>query len=338
VRQRSGYGSFGTVVQARDRLTGEVVAIKVLHKMEGLHQDALHEQRVYETLVAGCSPRISLFAQVLQSGTFKGFPCTVFDFCEATLFELLVSGEGMMPLPPFHLREIALQIIQGVEYLHSLGIIHTDIKPDNIALRRAETVKVQQLDEKGIFREQRLLVSTAICIIDLGGAVTFAQASAAERPISARMYRAPEVICGLRWSYGIDTYAVGCVIAELCLVKNLFPPEMTSTGEHLALVERIVGRFPRDFAKVVEAVKPGSFRIGSSVSVNFPPRGLPSKKEEYSDAMRRLSAARPFSTLIYDVDLVDLLKKLMIPDPAKRCALGAAARHVYFDKLNWRGQ
>ncbi|KAI9057435.1 kinase-like protein [Trametes sanguinea] len=302
VQRKAGFGSFGTVVQAQDVLTGTLVAVKMLHNIIGLHQDIHREERVYESLAGGCNPRISLFAQVLHSGTHQGFHCTVFEYCDATLFDLIEAGGELMPLPVYHVREMALQIIRGVQYLHSLGIIHTDIKPDNIAIRRADTAVVQRLDETGAFRSKKVLVCTALCIIDLGGAITFSEALVAKGLVCARMYRAPEVILGMRWSHGVDTYAIGCVIAELCLACNLFDPAIESDSEHLAMVERVVGRFPEEFARAVEITRPGTF-------------------------------SQDARTLIYDAALVDLLKKMMMPDPARRCALGSAERHVYFDKV-----
>lgn len=59
VHRLLGFGSFGSVVLAEHVLTGERVAVKVLHRVRGLHRDYHNESRVYETLVAGCSPRIS---------------------------------------------------------------------------------------------------------------------------------------------------------------------------------------------------------------------------------------------------------------------------------------
>ena len=56
VRGLLGFGSFGTVVAAEDNITGRAVAVKLLHK--GTDQDERMEERVYEMLVAGCSPSL----------------------------------------------------------------------------------------------------------------------------------------------------------------------------------------------------------------------------------------------------------------------------------------
>lgn len=121
--------------------------------------------------------------------------------------------------------------------------------------------------------------------------------------ICAQRYQPPEVLvgksscsaisvysthlrAGLQWSYGVDTYAVGCVIAELCLLSNLFPPEIASIREHLAIIERALGRFPLEFASVVEKHRPGTFLISTtSTSVIFPATDVTTGGAEYTAAI-----------------------------------------------------
>ncbi len=160
---------------------------------------------------------------------------------------------------------------------------------------------------------QRVLVSTAICILDFGGAITNGQASQKKTLFCGKMYRAPEAVLGgpsyiqgflasrsdlyigLPWSHGVDTYAVGCVIAELYLTGNLFYPEIASDREHLALIERILGPFPLDFASTVEAMYPGTFRFDHSPTVIFPPGGITFAGEQYARPMQRILDAQPIS-------------------------------------------
>ncbi|OJT09410.1 Serine/threonine-protein kinase AFC2 [Trametes pubescens] len=333
VQRQLGRGSFGTVVRARHMVTNTAVAIKVLHNLDGLHLGSRHEERAYRSLLRGCSPHISLFAKVLGGGIDRGFSCTVFELCDMTLYDVIRGGANLLPLPSVQICEIANQIIRGVAYLHSLGLIHTDIKPDNIALRRTDTVTVRQLDGEGVFHLRKILASTAICIIDLGGVVTFKQASQMKGLLCAPMYRAPEVLLGLPWSYGVDTYAVGCVIVELFLTEDLFHPEIASDREHLTMIERVLERFPPDFASAIEEQMPGTFHISHAASVIFPPAKEEFSATKHAPAMQRILEAEHISARIHDVELVDLLRNLCVVDPARRIALHIALRHIYFDKL-----
>ncbi|KAH9854463.1 kinase-like protein [Lenzites betulinus] len=334
VERTLGYGSFGSVVRAEDVLTGQHVAVKVLHRVRGLHRDVHNEARMYETLVEGCSPRISLFAEVLGVGTHCGFPCTVFELCQATLFDIIKIDSQFLPLPSRHVCEIGYQIILGVEYLHSLGILHGDIKPDNIALKHFDSSVVQALDSSGQFRERRILTSTALCIIDLGSSVQLAHVPSATGIIGANMYRAPEVDLRMPYSLAIDTFAIGCVVAEVYLGKALFDPGIVSDLEHLAIADRISGPFPLDFAQAIERARAGTFRFKPKIEVIFPPKNCKYPRSALVEAVHRFQGTKHICAVVHDAVFVDLLKRLLLPDPSRRVALSAALRHSYFDQLS----
>lgn len=143
--------------------------------------------------------------------------------------------------------------------------------------------------------------------------MTTGQASQKKTLFCGKMYRAPEAVIGkalyiqrltssrsdlyigLTWSHGVDTYAVGCVIAELYLAGNLFYPDIASDREHLALLERVLGPFPLDFASTVEAAYPGTFRFDHNPTVIFPPGGIAFASEQYAGPMQRILDAQPIS-------------------------------------------
>ncbi|KAL1938418.1 hypothetical protein VTO73DRAFT_11658 [Trametes versicolor] len=328
-----GYGSFGSVVRAEDVLTRDVVAVKVLHKRAGLHRDPRQETRVYDTLVAGCSPRTSLFAEVYGSGVHGDFDCTVFQLCAVTLCDVLKGHGGFTPLPSRHVCEISYQVVLGVEYLHSLNIIHADVKPDNIAFKNCDVRSVEILDASGKFRQKNILACTALCIIDLGSSVYTSRAVPTTAIIGAPLYRAPEVSLQIPWSIGVDTFAVGCVLAETHLNETLFHPDLYYDWEHLAMVDRIAGPFPRDFARAIERGRSGVFRLGSKVELIYPPANVRVQKDRLVAAMQRIKDTKSICARVHDTLLADLLKKLLMPDPSRRFSLAAAARHMYFAEL-----
>ncbi|KAI9057280.1 kinase-like protein, partial [Trametes sanguinea] len=334
LQRRLGTGTFGSVFRAVDIMTGSRVAVKLLHRIEGRVRDVHHEERAYDALVAGCSPRLSLFAEVFGSGTHQGFSYTVFELCDATLCDVIKGAGKLTPLCPRHICEIAYQIVSGIEYMHSLGIVHADIKPDNIAFKRLDTVLVQSIDNKGNFQSKRILASTALRIIDLGSSMTVTHATSSPSIVCAKIYRAPEVDLRLPWSFGVDVFAVGCVIAETYLLENLFHPKVETDFEHLAMIDRICGPFPRDFAKSVEALKPGIFRLFPRVEVIFPCADVPLEDEANRSAVRRLESMKRICARVHNAVLADLLRKLLMPDPSRRLSMAAAVRHPYFDGLD----
>jgi len=79
---------------------------------------------------------------------------------------------------------------------------------------------------------------TDIQLIDFGSAIY--QHYSHPDLVSTRHYRAPEIILGLPWSYPIDMWSIGCILAELYLGKQVFSTH--SNGEHLALICKFLGR------------------------------------------------------------------------------------------------
>ncbi|KAH9848700.1 kinase-like protein [Lenzites betulinus] len=331
VRAGIGFGSSGTVVRAEDQITGTLVAIKVFHRNSNI--DAKHEGRMYKKIIAGCNPHISLFAQVVCSGTHEGFHCVVFELCHTTLYDALQPFAGLVPLPMRHVAEIAYQLVCAVEYLHSLGIVHTDIKLDNIGLRFQDTVRVRWLDPAGGFEEKKLLSSTQICLLDLGSAVELQGRGVCHGRAGTRGYRAPELALGVPWNRAVDNFSIGCVIAEMYLAHSLFDPDIDSDREYLATVDRLLGPYPRAYAEGIESKYSGTFILVNNVAIQYPPEGAVTTGVEFANSMRRLERVRPLSARIHDPVLYDLLYKLMAPSPLDRITLAATKKHDFFDRL-----
>ncbi|KAI1784736.1 kinase-like domain-containing protein [Ganoderma leucocontextum] len=326
-----GQGSFGAVYEATDLYTDVVVAVKVFHKKQHPHRDIRTEESIYAKLVQGRSSDIQLFAEVFGTGHHMGHRFIVMEMCGPTL-DVLLNAEKMVPLPRRHVQEIGYQLIQGVGFLHSLGLIHTDLKPDNIALKCTGYVTYKYFDPTSGFREHRRLVSTQLCILDLGGVVD-ATDLGNEGDVGAMTYRAPEVSLGMRFGYGVDTFAVGCMLAEVQLNRPLFPYEIADDREHLALVERICGPFPFAFVADFEKQYPGYFHIEDDIAfVAYP--GKPFNANVHNDALCRLRCATPISTRIRDGVLSDLLRGLLRHDPSSRLTMQDALHHEFFDDLH----
>lgn len=128
-------------------------------------------------------------------------------------------------------------MLEAISFLHSMKLVHTDLKPENVLLVNG-SYSVQQVGKKKV----RIPRDNAIKLIDFGCA-TYDDDEHKSDLIATRQYRAPEVIMGLPWSYPSDIWSVGCIVAELYCGDQLF--ETHSNMEHIALIERGIGKWPK---------------------------------------------------------------------------------------------
>ncbi|KAI9064930.1 hypothetical protein FKP32DRAFT_1675203 [Trametes sanguinea] len=159
------------------------------------------------------------------------------------------------------------------------------------------------------FVDKLELASVELMIVDLADA-QFVDGCGSGR-VAADCYRAPEVTLGLPWSYGVDLFAAGCVMAELHLGRGLFPRTQTDL-ERLAILERVLGNFPLSFAKRGESARPGTFAFGKPVKVRYRP------SIEDVEAALNLVRATPLSGLIFDGEYFELCSWLMQHEPQRR--------------------
>lgn len=118
------------------------------------------------------------------------------------------------------LQKITCQILRGLEYIHSLKLIHCDLKPENILIKSYSRAEVK--------------------IIDFGSSCYIHDHLSSY--VQSRSYRAPEVIIGCKYDYKIDMWSLGCILSELFTGNVLFQNE-TVQGL-LARVIGIIGPFP----------------------------------------------------------------------------------------------
>eukprot|EP01084_Bolivina_argentea_P074837 135725_1 len=115
--------------------------------------------------------------------------------CDTTLRKVIRSNSK---LTPKHIQYFVYQIARGLQYLHSGGIIHRDLKPANILVNADCSVKITDF---GLSRG-------VIVGIDAPQQLT--------EYVVTRWYRAPEVMCcSSSYDSQIDTWALGCIAAEL---------------------------------------------------------------------------------------------------------------------------
>ncbi|KAL5121502.1 cAMP-dependent protein kinase catalytic subunit [Pleosporales sp. CAS-2024a] len=138
------HGSFGMVFQAKDLVTGDNVAIKVITKSTAAINcpSAFAVDERSEEL--GVHLRLGSHDHVvnlLQSFESQNHIYLVLEFCSnGDLYEAIRHDKGPMEIE--HVRDFMMQLVDAVEFIHSKGIYHRDIKPENIFLTQSGSMKL----------------------------------------------------------------------------------------------------------------------------------------------------------------------------------------------------
>ncbi|XP_068947477.1 homeodomain-interacting protein kinase 3 isoform X4 [Petaurus breviceps papuanus] len=197
-----GRGTFGQVVKCWKRGTNEIVAIKILKNHPSYARQGQIEVSILSRLSTENADEFN-FVRAYECFQHRNHTCLVFEMLEQNLYDFLKQNK-FSPLPLKVIRPILQQVATALKKLKSLGLIHADLKPENIMLvdpvRQPYRVKV----------------------IDFGSA-SHVSKTVCSTYLQSRYYRAPEIILGLPFCEAIDMWSLGCVIAELFLGWPLYP-------------------------------------------------------------------------------------------------------------------
>ncbi|MEM9861673.1 MAG: serine/threonine-protein kinase [Myxococcota bacterium] len=184
-------GPMGKVYEAEQRSLARRVALKILSS-DGLQKRPWVQalRREGELLARFSHPNI---VTVFERGTWEGRPYFVMEYLEGeTLADRLAGG----PMSPVALAALSLPILSAVAACHERGIVHGDLKPENVFLASIDTGIVPKL-------------------IDFGIAFDAGIAKGPEVSAGTPEYMAPEVLRGEPAGAGSDQYAMGVVLYEM---------------------------------------------------------------------------------------------------------------------------
>ncbi|CAG8908245.1 unnamed protein product [Penicillium egyptiacum] len=298
--QARDVGAFGVICSARDSVANRMVAIKKIgnpfasparvkrtyreiHLMNHLrHDNAFDQHDRYFHLASGRPVRESFlyFPNSLILNILK-HSYLVMDCCMTDLHHLIQSRSK--PLEDKFIQFFTYQLLRGLKFIHSAGVIHRDLKPSNILIKDNCDLK--------------------ICDFGLAGE----QDHQMTGYVSTRYYRAPEImLTWQRYSYAVDIWSTGCILAEMLLGKVLLPGK--DNVHHFKLITEIFGK---------------------------PPKGI--METFYSDIMMEFvnslpeTETRSIGDTLGDVnpEAVHLLEKMLDIDPQKRATAVDALTHPY---------
>ena len=235
VKGMLGMGGMGVVYRAIDKELGEPVAIKTL-KGDAVANDS--------TLLARFKDEIRLARKITHRnvvrtydiGEVEGLYYITMEFVEGQSLKHLIQSRGHLPVPVA--LTVGKQLCRALEVAHEQGVIHRDIKPQNLIVEPSGTLKVMDF---GIAR----LASRKDGVTQAGMA------------IGTPEYMAPEQLLGENVDFRADLYAAGCVLFECLTGRTPFVADSPITLVAKQLEETppspasINGEVPEALARLV---------------------------------------------------------------------------------------
>jgi tRNA A-37 threonylcarbamoyl transferase component Bud32 len=197
-----GTGGMSSVFRAHDRLLDRKVALKVLHQQYAADEEYLERFRREARSVAALShPNI---VTVIDRGDHEGRQFIVFEYIEGENLKRLIERRG--PAPVATALELAMQIARGLSFAHQQGLIHRDVKPQNVLLNGDGQAKVMDFGIARSLDVQHGMTQTGTVL-------------------GTSDYIAPEQAQGQRVDEHTDVYSLGVVLYELLTTEVPFPGE-----------------------------------------------------------------------------------------------------------------
>jgi serine/threonine-protein kinase len=195
-----GSGGMGSVYRARDRQLDEVVALKVLRRDRLGDPEAL-ERFKREVKLARRVTHVNV-ARTFDIGEHEGEPFLTMEYIEGEPLSALLEREGA--LPPARVLAIAQALCAGLEAAHAAGVVHRDLKPDNVVVAS----------------------DGRVVITDFGIAVTRRE-STTGTVVGTPAYMAPEQVeAGKPVDARADVYALGALLYEMYTGERAWPGEV----------------------------------------------------------------------------------------------------------------
>ncbi|XP_031705659.1 pre-mRNA processing factor 4Bb isoform X2 [Anarrhichthys ocellatus] len=313
----TGHGVFSNVIRARDTArAGQEVAVKIIRNNELMQKTGLKELEFLKKLNDADPDDKFHCLRLFRHFYHKQHLCLVFEPLSMNLREVLKKYGKDVGLHIKAVRSYSQQLFLALKLLKRCNILHADIKPDNILVNESKTI---------------------LKLCDFGSASHVADNDITPYLVS-RFYRAPEIIIGKPYDYGIDMWSVGSTLYELYTGKILFPG--SSNNQMIKLAMDLKGKMPN------KMIRKGLFKDQHfDQNLNF--LYIEVDKVTEREKVTLMSTINPTKDLLIDMIggqrlpedqrkkvmmLKDLLDGTLMLDPAKRISINQALQHPFIQE------
>ncbi|XP_045617681.1 glycogen synthase kinase-3 beta isoform X1 [Procambarus clarkii] len=301
-----GNGSFGVVFQAKLCETGELVAIKKVLQDKRFKNRELQIMRRLEH----CNI-VKLMYFFYSSGDKKEevFLNLVLEFIPETVYKVARHhSKQKQTIPISYIKLYMYQLFRSLAYIHSLGVCHRDIKPQNLLLD----------PETGVLK-----------LCDFGSAKHLVRGEPNVSYICSRYYRAPELIFGATdYTTNIDVWSAGCVLAELLLGQPIFPGD--SGVDQLVEIIKVLGTPTRE---QIREMNPNYTEFKFPQIKSHPwQKALMTRMADSANNDKKHQKLRVFRQRTPE-DAINLVARLLEYTPSARITPLQACAHKFFDEL-----
>ena len=345
-----GKGVFSTVLKcstinnATSIELPPTIAMKCVRHNETMAKAAAHEIKFLQQL-KGSKGVVPLLLPMKGSIEYRGHMVLVFPYMEYNLRDVLVKFGKGVGLSLQAVRSYFGQLLSAATHLKKHGIIHADLKPDNILV-------------SGDF--------STVQLADFGSAFEATTPENQPTPyLVSRFYRAPEIILGITPTIAIDLWSLSVTVAEIFLGDVLFrgksnndmlyvfmqhmgPFSNRMIRQHLVQSQKIPNIIPRQFKQegtsyvftqqTVDPVSGGNVHkiLPLVMSYNNTPSGGTNAKFPLATPLHTkvIKAKSPKDSKTSVMDFSDLLQKCLVLDPSRRLSVSDALQHKFFQSDN----
>ncbi|XP_070984598.1 MAPK/MAK/MRK overlapping kinase-like isoform X1 [Oncorhynchus clarkii lewisi] len=235
--KKIGEGTFSEVVKAQSLKDGKYYACKTMKQSLSSLEQANNLREVQAMKKLNPHPNIIQLHELIfdkESGTLS----LVCELMEMNIYEYIRGRQ--QPLPESKIRHYMYQLCKSLDHMHSNGIFHRDVKPENILIKH-DVLKLG----------------------DFGSCRSLHSKPPYTEYISTRWYRAPEcLLTDGYYSHKMDMWSVGCVFYEIISLSPLFPG--TNELDQVTKIHDVLGTPDSSLLQ--------KFRQSRAIRFDFPPR------------------------------------------------------------------